>query len=107
MDRLKAKDKMFRQEVKVLKILTKDGKENIIFSVPSCGKETGNKDLYKIANYKLAEDIKIPDDATVISSQEKLDKFTFTTKSEKEKCIQRTKEYKDKKKKEKEQKITS
>ena len=104
MDRLKAKDKMFRQEVKVLKILTKDGKEDVLFSVPSGGKETGNKDLYKITDYKLAEDIKIPDGATVISSQEKLDKFTFTSKSEEEKCIQRTKEYKDKKKKEKEQK---
>lgn len=99
MDELKLKDDMFKQEVKVLKILTKDGKEDVLFSVPSGSKETGNKDLYKIADYKLAEDIKIPDGATVISSQEKLDKFTFTTKSEKEKCIQRTKEYKDKKKK--------
>lgn len=104
MDRLKVKDKIFRQEVKVLKILTKDGKEDVLFSVPSGGKETGNKDLYKIADYKLAEEIKIPDGATVISSQENLGKFTFTTKSEEEKCIQRTKEYKDKKKKEKEQK---
>ena len=104
MDRLKVKDKMFRQEVKVLKILTKDGKEDVLFSVPSGGKETGNKDLYRIVDYKLAEEIKIPDGATVISSQEKLDKFTFTTKSEEEKCIQRTKEYKEKKKKEKEQK---
>jgi hypothetical protein len=104
MDRLKVKDKMFRQEVKVLKILTKDSKEDVLFSVPSGGKETGNKDLYRIADYKLAKDIKIPDGATVISSQEKLDKFAFTTKSEEEKCIQRTNEYKDKKKKEKEQK---
>ena len=103
MDRLKIKDKMFRQEVKVLKILTKDGKKDVLFSIPSGGKETGNKDLYRIADYKLAEDIKIPDGATVISSQEKLDKFTFTSKSEEEKCIQRSKEYKDKKKKEKEQ----
>ncbi|MDF1875201.1 hypothetical protein JHD48_05610 [Sulfurimonas sp. SAG-AH-194-I05] len=104
MDRLKEKDKMFKQDVKVLKILTKDDKEDILFSIPSGGKETGNKDLYKITDYKLAEDIKIPDGATVISSQEKLDKFTFTSKSEEEECIQRTKEYRDKKKKEQEQK---
>ena len=102
MNNLKEKDKMFKQEVKILKILTKDGKEDVVFSVPSGGKATGNKYLYKITDYKLAEDIKIPDGATVISSQENLAIFTFTSKSEEEKCIQRTKEFRDKKKKEKE-----
>ena len=105
-DRLKVKDEMFKQEVKTLKISTENGEEKVLFQSYKTPKETGGKELYKIDDYIQAKDINIPDGATVTTSQSesKIKEFTFTSEDEEEKCIQRTKEYKDKNKKEKEQK---
>lgn len=93
MNKLKAKDEMFMQEVKTLKILDKDRKEKVLFQAYKTSKETGNKELYKIDNYKLAKDIVIPSGSTIISSQTNLNRFSFEDEQDIENCIKRTKEY--------------
>ncbi|MCW8895000.1 hypothetical protein [Sulfurimonas sp.] len=108
MDKLKDKDDMFNQETKTLKILDKDQKEEVLFQAYQTSKETKNKELYKITDYKMAKDIKIPYGATVISSQEKLEKFACEDMEDRDDCIKRTEEYrvkeKERKAKEKERK---
>ncbi len=97
MDRLKEKDDMFKQEVDVLKIIDKEGKEQILFQPYQTLKE-GNKKLSKIKDYKLASDITIPDGATIISSQTNLKKYHFGSDEELEACIKRTEQYRKNKK---------
>jgi hypothetical protein len=75
MERLKQIDSMFSQEVKTLKILTSEKKEEVLFKAYKTTKDTGNKELYKINGYTLAKDIRIPYGAIVISSQDNLSKF--------------------------------
>lgn len=94
MDRLKAKDKMFLQEVKTLKILTSDGKEEVLLQGYKTSKETGNKELYKISNYTLAESITIPYGAVITTSQDNIKKYHH---DDLEYAIKINKEYKDKK----------
>lgn len=101
MDRLKAKDNMFSQEVKTLKILTSDGKEEVLFQAYKTSKETGNKELYKINDYLIAKDIKIPYGAVITTSQDNIEKYYH---SDLENAIKINKEYKDKKAQEKENK---
>ncbi len=94
MDRLKAKDNMFKQEVKTLKILTLDGKEEVQFQGYKTSKETGNKELYIISNYTLAESIIIPYGAVITTSQDNIEKYHH---DDLENAIKINKEYKDKK----------
>lgn len=75
MDKLKEKDKMFTQEVKTLKVLTKDKKEEVLFQAFKTSKEIGNKELYKIVGYKIAKNITIPHGAIIISSQDNIKKY--------------------------------
>lgn len=103
-NRLKEKDEMFNQEVKTLKILDKDKNEQVLFQSYQTFKETSNKELYKITNYKMAKDIIITSGATVISSQDNLQRFAYEDAQDIDNCIKRTKEYRAKKTKEKEQK---
>ena len=98
MDKLKAKDNMFLQEVKTLKILTFDGKEEVPFQACKTSKETGNKELYKINDYVIAKDITIPYGAVITTSQDNIEKFHH---DDLEKAIKINKEYKDKKAQEK------
>jgi hypothetical protein len=102
MNKLKGKDDMFKQEVKIFKILDKKGKEKVLFQSYKTSKETGNKELYKIKDYKLASDIIIPNEATILSSQENITKFTFENNEDIDRCIERTKKYRAEKVKEKE-----
>jgi len=95
--KLKEKDDMFNQEVKILRILDKDKNEKVLFQAYKTSKETGNKELYKIKNYKLASNISIPKGATIISSQDNIKKFTFEDDSDIDPCIKRTEEYRRKK----------
>lgn len=90
---LKEKDDMFKQEVDTLEIMTKDGKEEVLFRGYSTSVKIDTKKLYKIRDYKLAKDIKIPDGATITSTQSNLKKYAFSSQKEKEECIKRTKEY--------------
>jgi len=94
-DRLREKDDMFKQEVKTLKIL--DNKQNIqvLFQSYKTSKDVGNKELYKINDYTLANDITIPNGATVITSQENLKKYHFENVEDIDNCIERTKKYKE------------
>lgn len=101
MDRLKVKDNMFSQEVKTLKILTSDGKEEVRFQGYKTSKETGNKELYIISNYTLAESITIPYGAVITTSQDNIEKYHHY---DLENAIKINKEYKDKKAQEKENK---
>jgi hypothetical protein len=101
MDRLKAKDNMFLQEVKTLKILTSDGKEEVLFQAYKTSKETGNKELYKINDYVIAKDITIPYGAVITTSQDNIEKYYH---NDLENAIKINKEYKDKKVQEKENK---
>lgn len=98
MDRLKAKDNMFLQEVKTLKSLTSDGKEEVLFQAYKTSKETGNKELYKINDYVIAKDITIPYGAVITTSQDNIEKYHH---SDLENAIKINKEYKDKKAQEK------
>jgi hypothetical protein len=75
MDKLKEKDEMFTQEVKTLKILTAEQKEEVLFQAPKTSKDTGNKELYKINKYTLANSITIPYGAIIISSQDNIKKY--------------------------------
>lgn len=74
-DKLKEKDEMFAQEVKTLKILTAEKKEEILFQAPKTTKETDYKELYKINGYTIAKDITIPYGAIIISSQDNIKKY--------------------------------
>ena len=98
MDRLKAKDNMFLQEVKTLKILTSDGKEEVLFQAYKTSKETGNKELYKINDYVIAKDITIPYGAVITTSQDNIEKYYH---DDLKNAIKINKEYKDKKVQEK------
>lgn len=98
MDKLKAKDNMFKQEVKTLKILTSDGKEEVLFQGYKTSKETGNKELYKISNYTLAESITIPCGAVITTSQDNIEKYNH---EDLENAIKINKEYKEKRLKKK------
>lgn len=94
MDKLKAKDNMFKQEVKTLIILTSDGKEEVLFQGYKTSKETGSrKELYKINNYIMAEDITIPYGAVITTSQDNIKKYNHP---DLENAIKINKEYKDK-----------
>lgn len=97
MDKLKAKDEMFTQEVKTLKISTAEKKVLVLFQAYKTSKETGNKELYKIDGYRLAESINIPVGSTITSSQTSIQKFTFENEQDMEACITRTKEYNEQK----------
>ena len=101
MDKLKAKDNMFLQEVKTLKILTFDEKEEVLFQGYKTSKETGNKELYKISNYTLAESITIPFGAVITTSQDNIEKYH---NDDLEHAIKINKEYRNKKAQEKENK---
>ena len=101
MDKLKAKNNMFSQEVKTLKILTLDGKEEVPFQAYKTSKETGNKELYKINDYLIAKDIKIPFGAVITTSQDNIEKYHHPNL---ENAIKINKEYKEKKAQEKENK---
>ena len=101
MDKLKAKDNMFLQEVKTLKILTSDKKEEVLFQAYKTSKETGNKELYKINDYVMAKDIEILYGAVITTSQDNIKKYHH---SDLENAIKINKEYKDKKAQEKENK---
>jgi len=101
--KLKEKDDMFKQEVKILKILNKDSNEEVLFQPCKTSQETGNKELCRIKDYVLARDIVISTGATILSSQENITKFTFENDEDIDNCINRTKEYrasKDREKKE-------
>ena len=101
MDKLKVKDNMFLQEVKTLKILTSDKKEEVLFQAYKTSKETGNKELYKINDYVIAKDIEIPYGTVITTSQDNIKKYHH---SDLENAIKINKEYKDKKAQEKENK---
>lgn len=101
MDRLKAKDNIFSQEVKILKILTFDGKEEVLFPACKTSKEIGNKELYKINDYVIAKDITIPYGAVITTSQDNIKKYNHP---DLENAIKINKEYKDKEAQEKENK---
>lgn len=75
MERLKEKNSMFSQEVKTLKILTSEKKEEVLFQAYKTTKDTGNKELYKINGYKMAKDITVPYGAIIISSQDNIRKY--------------------------------
>jgi len=94
MDKLKEKDEMFTQEVKTLKILTAEQKEEILFQATKTTKETNHKELYKINDYILAKDITIPYGAIIISSQDNIQKYNHHNL---ENAIKIHKEYKEKK----------
>lgn len=97
-DKLKEKDEMFAQEVKVIKILRADKTEETIFQAYKTSKETDNKELYKINNYTMAKDITIPNGATVISSQDNIRKYNLGNPEE---AIKLHKEYHENKQKDK------
>ena len=98
MDKLREKHEMFSQEVKTLRILTADKKEEILFQAPSSNKDTGNKELYKIKGYTMAKDITIPYGAIITTSQDSILKYNHP---DKENAIKINKEYREKKGKEK------
>ena len=104
MDKLKEKDGMFKQEIKTVKILNKDEKQEVLFQSYKTSKETGNKELYKINDYTMAKDITIPSGATIISSQTSYQKYTFEDEEDMSSCIERTEEYRNNKTKGKEKK---
>ena len=104
MDRLKGENDMFKQEAKTLKILTQNNNEDVLFQAVKTSKETANRELYKINNYTMAEDITIPNGATIISSQTTYQRYSFESDEEMESCIQRTKKLREDKAKEKEKK---
>ena len=101
MDKLKAKDNMFLQEVKTLKILTSDEKEEVLFQAYKTSKETGNKELYKINDYVIAKDIEISYGSVITTSQDNIEKYHH---DDLENAIKINKEYKDKKAQKKENK---
>lgn len=98
MDKLKEKDVMFSQEIKTLKILTAERKEEVLFQAPKTTKETNYKELYKINDYTLAKDITIPYGAIITSSQDNIKKYKHP---DLENALKIHKEYKEKKAKEK------
>jgi len=98
MDKLKDKDDMFKQEVKTLKIQTKDGKEIALFQAQKTTKETGTKELYKINNYTMAKNITIPSGAIQLSSQENITKYSFENEQDISIWKKKIKEKKDKNK---------
>ncbi|MCX6076356.1 MAG: hypothetical protein NTW78_05635 [Campylobacterales bacterium] len=98
MDKLKEKDEMFAQEVKTLKILTPEQKEEILFQPPKSTKEINYKELYKINGYIMAKDIIIPYGAIIITSQDNIRKYNHPNV---ENAIKLNEEYKEKKAKEK------
>jgi len=100
MDKLKDKDEMFNQEVKTLKILDKEQNEQVLFQAYTTSKETKNKELYKIADYKMPKDIIIPSGATIISSQQNLTKYGYENREDIKNCKKRTEEYRAKKNRE-------
>lgn len=94
MDKLKEKDEMFSQEVKTLKILTAEQKEEVLFQAYKTSSETKYKELYKIHDYTLAKDITVPYGAIIISSQDNIKKYNH---SDLENALKIYKEYKEKK----------
>ena len=64
---LKEKDKMFRQELTKLKVLNKNGIEEILFDGIPTYKEVGNKKLYKTIDYTLPENINVPDGSIIMN----------------------------------------
>jgi len=97
-DKLKEKDEMFAQEVKVIKILTADKTEEILFQAYKTSKEIDYKELYKINGHIMANYITIPNGATVISSQDNIRKYNLENPEE---AIKLHKEYHENKKKNK------
>jgi len=95
-DKLKEKDEMFKQEVKTLKILTVEQKEEILFQAHKTSKEIGNKELYKINCYTIAKDITIPYGAVITSSQDNIRKYNLINSEE---AIKLHKKYHEKNKK--------
>ncbi|MCX6077334.1 MAG: hypothetical protein NTW78_10705 [Campylobacterales bacterium] len=95
MDKLKEKDKMFSQETKVLKILTAEKKEEVLFQPPSSTIDIGSKELYKINNYTMAKDITIPYGAVITTtSQDSIEKYNHP---DLDNAIKINKEYKESK----------
>ena len=94
MDKLKEKDDMFSQEVKTLKILTAEQKEEILFQAYKTSSETKYKELYKINGYTLAKDINISYGSIIISSQDNIKKYNH---DDLENALELHKEYKEKK----------
>lgn len=94
MDKLKEKDEMFSQEVKTLKILTAEQKEEILFQAYKTSSETKYKELYKINGYTLAKDINISYGSIIISSQDNIKKYNH---DDLENALELHKEYKEKK----------
>lgn len=101
-NKLKVKDNMFKQEVKTFKILTSDEKEEVLFQAYNTSTKTGSKELYKINDYVMAEDITIPYGAVITTtSQDNIKKFHHP---DLENAIKINKEYKEKKAQKKENK---
>lgn len=94
MDKLKEKDEMFSQEVKTLKILTAEQKEEVLFQAYKTSSETKYKELYKINGYTLAKDINISYGSIIISSQDNIKKYNH---DDLENALELHKEYKEKK----------
>lgn len=57
---LKEKDKMFTQELTILKALDENAVEQVLFKGITTYREVKNKKLYKIDDYSLPEDIEVP-----------------------------------------------
>ena len=87
---------MFSQEVKTLKILTSNQTEEVLFKLYKKSKINANKELYKINDYILAEDITIPFGAVITTSQDNIKKYNHP---DLENAIKINKEYKDNKNK--------
>ncbi len=66
---LKEKDKMFRQELTKLKALNENGEEEVLFNGNPTYKEVENKKLYKINDYTLPENIKIPRNWIIVNRE--------------------------------------
>jgi hypothetical protein len=58
---------MFRQELTKLKVLNKNGIEEILFDGIPTYKEVGNKKLYKTIDYTLPENINVPDGSIIMN----------------------------------------
>ena len=93
-DKVKEKDAMFAQEVKTLKILTVEQKEEVLFKSYKTSKDTNHKELYKINGYTLAKDITIPYGTIIVTSQVNIKKYNH---SNLENAIKIHKEYQENK----------
>ena len=68
---LKEKDEMFTQELTKLQALNENGEKEILFAGNPSYKEVKNKKLYKINDYTLAENIKIPRNWIIVNREGK------------------------------------